>query len=229
MKKTTLQSLYACLMVLATLFITSCANDIEENSSSAAKTTPRAAIGSGSFSLWQSCTTKPYLYSTGIIVPVGGTECSTNYVGAQQNGGQYASGMSFYGAFKGGSNAPNGSNEMAVFICDNVSTWTGREMGFVKTLNDNALKAYLQSPGGVYIYRTISVGDNGFHTYKCQVNSGDNTKVDFYVDNVYKFTLQNPGVSYKNLWYYFVGTTHRNSGGWSSSGQQVDMYNMTTY
>lgn len=191
---------------------------------------PLAALPPGAFSLWQSCTTKPYLISgtDGICVPVGGTECGTNYVGAQQNGGQYATGLQFNGCFKGGVNAPDGSNEMAVFICDDVSSWTGREMGFVKTLNDNALKAYLQSPGK-YIYQTLSISDNGYHTYKCQVQSGDHSKVDFYVDGVYKLTLQNPGIDYWNKWYYFVGTTHRTSGGWSSGGQQIEMYSMTAY
>jgi hypothetical protein len=117
---------------------------------------------------------------------------------------------------------------MAVFICDNVTTWTGREMGFVKTLNDNTLKAYLQSPGQ-YIWRVISSGNTGFHTYKCQVNPTYNDRVDFYVDNVYQFTLQNPGVNYRNQWYYFVGTTIRRDAGWNSTGQSIDMFSMQTH
>lgn len=187
-------------------------------------------ISPHSFSLWQSCSTKPYYIqgTNGICVPVGGTACSPNYLGAQQNGGQYATGMQFTGCFKGGSNAPDGSNEMAVFICDNVTSWTGREMGFVKTLNDNVLKAYLQSPGQ-YIYQSISTGDNGYHTFKCQVNYNNHSQVDFYVDGNYVLSLQNPGVNYWGNWYYFVGTTHRTSGGWPSNGQQIEMYDMTTY
>lgn len=188
-------------------------------------------VSPGAFSLWQSCSTYPYYISgtNGICIPVGGTECGTNYLGAQQNGGQYATGLQFTGTFKGGSNAPNGSNEMAVFICDNVSSWTGREMGFVKTLSDNTLKAYIQSPGQ-YIYQTLYTGGSGYHTYKCQVRSASqNSLVDFYVDGVYQCTLNNPGVNYWNQWYYFVGTTHRTSGGWGSGGQQIEMYDMQTF
>ncbi len=50
------------------------------------------------------------------------------------------------------------------FTCDNVSSWNGNEMGFVRTLNDNVLKAYLQG-GGQYIYTTV--GGSGMHAYKC--------------------------------------------------------------
>lgn len=193
-------------------------------------TDPRAAVPQSAFSLWETCSTDPYLISgsNGICVPVGGTECSSNFVGAQQNGGQSATGMSFYGCFKGGSNAPDGSNEEAVFVADNVTSWNGHEMGFVETLSDHSLKGYLQGSGN-YIYQVISTGDNGYHTFKCQAESGDHSKVDFYVDGTYKFTLQNSGNSYSGNWYYFVGTTHRTSGSWSSSGQQIEMYSMTTY
>lgn len=188
-------------------------------------------INNTDFSLWQSCSTKPYLIpeTNGICIPVGGTECVPNYLGAQQKGGQYATGMLFTGCFKGGTNAPDGSNEMAVFICDNVTEWTGREMGFVMTLNDYTLKAYIQSPS-VYLYKTISSGYTGYHTYKCQVRSeSENSIVDFYVDGVYKCTLSNPNVNYWNNWYYYVGTTHRTSGNWLSNGQQIEMYDMTVY
>ena len=190
---------------------------------SAANLTP------SNFWFWQSCQTKASAVgNTGLVVPEGGTECSSNYVAAQQNGGQSATGLSFYGKFTGSSTAPDGSNEIAVFIADDVNGWVGHEMGFLKTLNDNVLKAYLQG-GGKYIYATISTGNTGFHTYKAQCQSSDHSKVDYYVDNVYKMTLQNPGQNYWSNWYYFVGTTHRTSGGWSSSGDQVEFYNMTTY
>jgi hypothetical protein len=214
-------------LTLSAFTFMGCVEDISGEKDSMS-TTPRAVVPASAFNLWGTCSTQPYVYSNGVIVPVGSTQCNPNYVGAQQNGGQYASGLSFYGAFKGGSNAPNGSNEMAVFICDNVTTWTGREMGFVKTLNDNTLKAYLQSPGQ-YIWRVISSGNTGFHTYKCQVNPTYNDRVDFYVDNVYQFTLQNPGVNYRNQWYYFVGTTIRRDAGWNSTGQSIDMFSMQTH
>lgn len=203
----------------------------KERTNSSGLKTASAIISNTSFSLWQTCSTAPYLISgtNGICVPVGGTECSSNYVGAQQINGQYATGISFTGCFKGGSNAPDGSNEMAVFICDDITNWTGREMGFVMTLSDNSLKAYIQSPGQ-YIYRTISTGDSGYHDFKCQVRSANEASlVDFYVDGEYKCSLENPGVNYWNNWYYFVGTTHRTSDEWQSSGQQIEMYDIVTY
>ena len=226
-KKTMKKSTIVALILPAALLSGCMKNDRSNNDQN---TTPRAAVPQSAFSLWQSCSTKPYLISgtNGICVPVGGTECSSNYLGAQQNGGQSATGMSFTGCFKGGSNAPDGSNEMAVFVADDVTNWTGHEMGFVETLSDHTLKGYLQG-GGHYIYQVISTNDNGYHTFKCQAESGDHSKVDFYVDGAYKFTLQNSGSSYSGNWFYFVGTTHRTSGGWSSTGQQIEMYSMTTY
>lgn len=194
------------------------------------KQTTLGAVGQTSFSLWGTCSDKPYDISgtNGICVPVGGQSCSSNYLGAQQTGGQSATGMQFYGCFKGGSNAPDGSNEMAVFVTDDVTNWTGHEMGFVETLSDHTLKAYLQGNGN-YITQVLTTNDNGYHTFKCQCQSGDHSKVDFYLDGTYKFTLQNSGSSYWSNWDYFVGTTHRTSSSWSSTGQQVEMYNMTTY
>lgn len=228
MKKITI----AGLSVLLAFLLAHCTKNqsAESDSEAARSTVPRALIPQTAFSLWQSCSTYPYLISgtNGVCVPVGGTECSTNYLGAQQSGGQYATALEFTGCFKGGSNAPNGSNEMAVFLADNVSTWNGREIGFVKTLNDNSLKAYLQG-GGNYVWRVLSGGDNSYHTFKAQVQSGDHSKVDFYVDGAYQFSLQNAGQDYWYKWYYFVGTTHRTSGGWGSGGQQIEMYSMTTY
>ena len=191
--------------------------------------TPATAnvISPNSFNLWGTCGS-PYLGSGGVIVPEGGSNCSVNMYGAVQNYAQQAGGFNYYGCFKGGSNAPSSSNEEAVFLTDDINNWTGHEFGFVKTLNDNSLKAYLQG-GGNYITRVLSNGDNGYHTFQCQCQSGDHSKVDFYVDGVYKFTLQNPGSSYWYNWDYFVGTTHRTSGGWSSTGQQIEMYSMNVW
>jgi len=182
-----------------------------------------------SFSLWGSANEKPWwINSSGIGVPVGGTEVNPNYVGAQSTFSINLTGMQFYGAFKGGSTAPNGSNEMSVFVTDDVVHWTGHEMGFTKTLNDNSLKGYLQG-GGNFVYRVIANGDNGYHTFKAQCESGNHSAVDFYVDGVYKFTLTNPGSSYWAYNAYWVGTTHRLSTNWSSSGEQIEMYNMVTF
>jgi hypothetical protein len=229
MKKITIASFLAA----ATLLMPHCtkpgAGHSDSDTLSANGATSLASIGQSAFSLWGTCGTDPYDISgtNGICVPVGGTSCSSNDVGAQQSSGQTAVGMSFYGCFKGGSNAPDGSNEMAVFICDNVTTWNGQEMGFIETLSDHTLKGYIQG-GGNYIYQVISTGDNSYHTWKCQVNSGNNASVDFYQDGTYLFTLTNSGNNYNGNYYYFVGTTHRTSSSWSSTGEQVEMYDMTT-
>jgi hypothetical protein len=187
------------------------------------------SLSPGNFNLWTTCGgVNPYDGSGGVIVPVGSSSCGTSYQAAQQNGGQSASGFQFYGCFKGGTSAPNGSNEESVFIADDVSSFTGHEMGFQKTLNDNALKAYLQTPGGGFYYTTLTVGDNGYHTYKCVVNTSNHNQVDYYIDGVYKASL-NDGQNYYGLWYYMVGTTHRLSSGWNSSGEQIEMYSMQTF
>ncbi|MBD1363229.1 hypothetical protein IDJ77_05335 [Mucilaginibacter sp. ZT4R22] len=49
-----------------------------------------------------------------------------------------------------------------------------------------------------------------------------------YVDGVYNCTLTNNSGSYYNKFYYFVGTNHW-YGGTNPTGQQIEMYNMTTY
>jgi hypothetical protein len=219
------------LVILAfTFMFTGCADNVDVSDANKRSTMKRAAIPQSSFTLWQTCTTKPYYIAgtNGIAVLVGGNECTSNYLAAQQNTGQTTNGMQFYGAFKGGSNAPNGTNEIAAFIADDVNTWHGHEMGFVKTLNDNALKAYLQAPNVPTVFGLISINDNGYHTYKCQVSYTDHRNVDFYVDGVYKLTLQNSNVDYWNHWNYMVGTTHKTSI-WNSTGQQLEMYDMTTF
>jgi len=227
------------VLALAACVYYSCTKDANKSESSTATAAtgfrkvagPMASIPQSAFSLWGTCTDLPYLISTnGICVPVGGTSCSSDDLGAQQpNGvGQDATGMQFYGCFKGGSNAPNGTNEMAVFITDDVTYWEGHEMGFVETLSDHTLKAYLQGNGNYYT-QVLTTNDNGYHTFKCQCESGDHSKVDFYLDGTYKVTMPNAGSSYWNNYDYFVGTTHRTSNTWSATGQQVEMYNMTTY
>lgn len=229
------------LLLFTFLFLISCRKDNDENvgtgisSATIAKANAQApgTIEQNAFSIWGTCSDHPYLIlgSRGICIPVGGIECDTNYLAAQQSSGQSATGMQFYGCFKGGSNAPDGSNEMAVFVCTDVTNWKGFEMGFVKTLSDNALKAYIQGPGGIYDWHLISIGDNGYHIFKCLVENNDHTKVDFYVDGNSVGTLQNtnPGANYWGGYYYFVGTTHRTSDRWNAGGQQIEMYNMTTF
>ena len=123
----------------------------------------------------------------------------------------------------------NGSSAAAVSdLADDVQTWHGHEMGFVKTLSDNCLKGYIQG-GGNYVWQVIDCGDDGYHSFKAQAHSDDESQVDFYVDGNYKFTLSNPGSTYYGNWFYFVGTTHRATSGWGSSGEQVEMYSMTTF
>jgi hypothetical protein len=196
-----------------------CAKDANKPSATdGAKTTvPRAALPQNAFNLWNTC--------NGICVPVG--NCSTDIDAAQQATGQIANGMQFNGCFKGGSNASSGASEEAVFVCDNVTQWNGNEMGFVKTLENNDLKAYVQGGGQYYTY-LLSHNDNGYHTYKCSARSNNTHMVDFYVDGVYKCTLTNNSGSYYNKFYYFVGTNHW-YGGSNPTGQQIEMYNMVTY
>jgi hypothetical protein len=217
-------------MALCLTFCLGCkkdANKAAANPDAAKATIPRAAVPQSAFSLWGTCNGSPYLISgtNGICVPVG--NCSSDIDAAQQSTGQTATGFQFNGAFKGGTSASSSASEQAVFLCDNVTQWNGNEMGFVKTLNDNALKGYLQG-GGNYITQVISVGDNGYHTYKVQAQSGNVHAVDFYVDGTYKFTLTNNSGHYWNNYDYFVGTNHW-YGGSSNTGQQIEMYNMTTY
>lgn len=189
-------------------------------------TLSRAAIGQSSFNLWATCNGHPYLItgSNGICIPLG--NCSSDNDAAQQSGGQNATGFQFYGCFKGGTAASSSASEEAVFMCDNVTQWNGDEMGFVKTLSDNALKAYVQG-GGQYLTRVISLNDNGYHTFKAQASS-NNTQVDFYIDGAYNCSLTNNSGHYFNNWYYMVGTNHW-YGGSDNSGQQIEMYNMVTY
>jgi len=183
-------------------------------------------IGQSNFNMWWTCSTLPYLIgSTGMCVPVGGSECNSNFIAGQEKYSQTANGMQFYGCFKGAANAPDGSNEEAVFVADDVVHWTGHEMGFVKTLHDNVLKAYLQGNGKT-VFGVISSNDNGYHTYKCYVDPNDHTTVNYTVDGVWKLSLHNGTENYWSRSYCFVGNTHRTSTGWNATGQQIEMYDM---
>lgn len=208
----------------------SCTKNVNSSSlkpDASKSTLPRAAVAQNAFSLWGTCNGAPYYISgtNGICIPVG--NCSTDIDAAQQNGGQSATGFQFNGCFKGGTSAYSSASEEAVFLADNVSQWNGDEMGFVKTLNDNSLKAYLQG-GGNYITRVVLNNDNGYHTFKCQARSDNQSMVDFYVDGNYVCTLTNNSGHYYGNWFYMVGTNHW-YGGSDNSGQQIEMYNMTTY
>ena len=196
-------------------------------------TTPRAALPQNAFNLWDNngCVLPYYISGTnGISVPL--SSCTINNA-AQQKTGQTASGLQFNGAFKGGKSANSGASEEAVFLADNVSSWTGNEMGFVKTLDNNDLKAYIQHGTGggsvEYRYQVVLTNDNGYHTFKCQARAANHNMVDFYVDGTYKCTLTSTqGGSYYGNFFYFVGTNHW-YGGSNPSGQQIEMYNMTTF
>lgn len=227
--KTSITLLLVGSALVIPFFISSCSKDIGSDTGktvSKQTTLSRAAVDPGAFSLWGTCNGKPYTIAgtNGICVPLG--NCSSDIDAAQQNGGQNGTGFQFNGCFKGGTSANSSASEEAVFLCDNVNQWNGDEMGFVKTLNDNALKAYVQG-GGQYYTRVISVGDNGYHTYKAQAST-NNTQVDFYIDGNYICSLTNTSGHYYNNWYYFVGTNHW-YGGSANTGQQIEMYNMITY
>jgi hypothetical protein len=216
---------------LTALVVGSCRKDL--NSSKDSSTTiARAVIPQNAYNLYGNCGL-PYNISgtNGICVPLG--SCSTQNDGAIQKSGQTATGLQFNGCFKGGKNAYSGASEEAVFLADDISSYQGNEMGFVKTLDNNDLKAYIQHGIGggqvEYLYQVVLTNDNGYHTFKCQARSTNQNMVDFYVDGNYQCTLSSTrGGSYYGNYFYLVGTNHWN-GGTNPSGQQIEMYNMTTY
>ncbi len=227
-KKFGLQALASALLLLTCSV--SCTKNVNHPSlkpDASKLTIPRAAVPQNAFNLWGTCNGAPYYISgtNGICVPVG--NCSTDIDAAQEANSQSATGFQFNGCFKGGTSAYSSASEEAVFMADNVSQWNGDEMGFVKTLNDNSLKAYLQG-GGNYVTRVILNNDNGYHTFKCQARSDNQSMVDFYLDGNYVCTLTNSSGHYYGNWFYMVGTDHW-YGGSDNSGQQIEMYNMTTY
>jgi hypothetical protein len=229
--KTKNYTIAVCAIVFSASVIFSCTKDENKSSNTtpttkkAVATAPRGALGQSAFNLWTTCGTAPYYISgtNGITIPVG--DCSSSIDAAQESSGQNGSGFQFYGCFKGGTSATAYAEE-AVFLCDNDTQWNGDEMGFVKTLEDNTLKAYIQGGGQYYTY-VISTGDNGYHTFKAQARS-NNTQVDYYVDGNYVCTLTNTSGHYNGNYYYMVGTNHW-AGGSNPTGQQIEMYNMTTY
>jgi hypothetical protein len=223
----------AGIAILMAVAVAACKKDARIAADAATtETIARAAVPQSAFNFWGNCS-QPYNISgsNGICVPLG--NCSSQNNAAQQKTGQTATGLQFNGAFKGGKNANSGASEEAVFLCDNVSTWQGNEMGFVKTLDNNDLKAYIQHGIGngqvEYKYQVVLTNDNGYHTFKCQARSANHNMVDFYVDGTYKCTLTSTqGGSYYGNYFYFVGTNHW-YGGTDPTGQQIEMYNMTTY
>jgi hypothetical protein len=190
------------LVMLITIICLSCSEDEIAPSS---KTTPRASIAPSGFSLWTTCGSNAYVSGNNLVVPIG-TGCGTKVNAAQARNSIYGSNWACNGTINGGSGAYSGASEMAIFTCDNVSNWLGNEMGFVRTLSDNVLKAYLQG-GGAYIYTVVSAGSS----YKCSASGL--RKVDFYVNNTYRTSLTNNSGSYQNRNYYFVGTNHYYGGG----------------
>lgn len=223
--KTKIKMLTTCGLLASALMLVNCSR--EEDTFDVSQPHKKKALSIYDFSLWSTISLKPYYIGTsGICVPVGNV--TPSYLGAQQKSGISASAFYFYGCFKGGKNAYSGASEAAVFVCDNVTTWNGNEMGFLITLNDNVLKAYLQG-GGNYIYKVIGNNDNGYHSFKCVAKSNDPRTVDFYVDDVYKCTLTNPKGSYYKRNFYMVGTTHWEGGSSNPTGQQIEMYNMNIW
>ncbi|RYY08048.1 MAG: hypothetical protein EOP43_01280 [Sphingobacteriaceae bacterium] len=234
MKKQLCTFLKGCIGLLIFANISGCEKDNRSSADtgSSIATVARAAVSQSGFNLWSNCL-QPYNISgsNGICVPLG--SCNAQNNAAQQKTGQTATGLQFNGSFKGGTNANSGASEEAVFLCDNVSTWQGNEMGFVKTLDNNDLKAYIQHGIGngqvEYKYQVLLSNDNGYHTFKCQARSANHNMVDFYIDGNYKCTLSSTqGGNYYGNYFYFVGTNHW-YGGSDPTGQQIEMYNMTTY
>jgi hypothetical protein len=190
-------------LMLAVIICCSCIQD--EDLAPKSETTPRTSIGTGGFSLWTTCGSNAYVSGSNIVVPIG-TGCGSKVNAAQAKNSIYGSNWACNGSINGGSGAFSSASEMAIFTCDNVTQWNGNEMGFVRTLNDNVLKAYLQG-GGAYIYTTVSAGSS----YKCSATGAH--KVDFYVNNAYRTSLTNNSGNYQNRNYYFVATNHYYGGG----------------
>jgi hypothetical protein len=171
-----------------------------------------------------------YISGTAIVSPIG-SACAPLFTGATQKYSQSAAGFSFYGAFVGGNTAPDAYNEEAVFMADNISSWNGHEIGFVKKLNDNNLYGYIQSGArGVYKLLYLTSGNTGSHTYKVLIPSGNHSQVDFYIDGAYKGSLNSgTGENYYYINYWVAGTSHRVQSGWSSSGENVWFSSVNTY
>jgi len=187
-----------------------------------------APISSTYFNLWGTHNDFPYYREDGVVIPVGRRGTVDNYVGAQ---GQYSitsQGFSFTGVFWGKDNTPTSASEMAVFLSTDVITWEGQEFGFVKTLGDNVLKAYVQTPTA-YNYEVISTGNTGYNNYKAIVDSENTSLVHFYVDDEYVLSIWADSTSYNfyNQDYFMVGGTIRlDNPFWPSRNQQIEIYNV---
>lgn len=180
----------------------------------------KSTLSPTAFNYWTTCGSNAYYSGSTIYVPVT-SSCSSQVNAAQEKTGQTVSNLSFYGNFVGGNGATSYA-EMAVFVCDNVSQWNGDEMGYVYTLQDAYLKAYVQG-GGQYYTSVISSGNAGWHTYNASA-SGTN-KVDFYVDGSYKTSLTNYSGTYTSRYYYAVATNHW-AGGSGNYSIQVNNINV---
>lgn len=95
--------------------------------------------------------------------------------------------MEFTGCFNGGSNAQIGSNEETVSVSDGFTDWIGQKFGFVRTLNDNALKPYLQGRYMPTLFGLISINDNEYQTYWALVNTSNHKQVVFFIDGVINY------------------------------------------
>lgn len=211
------------VLVLTLLLTFSCSEDpMEAPVGKESHTVASASIAPSGFNLWTTCGSGPYISGSNVIVPLG-TGCGTKYAAAQAYNSIYGSNFAVNSNLAGGSGASSGASELAIFVCDNVSTWVGNEMGFVRTLSDNVLKAYVQG-GGQYIYTVV--GGTGWHNYKCSASGL--RKVDFYIDNVYRTSLTNNSGSYQNRNWYFVGAAQYHGGGnpsnWSTQFNSANVW-----
>jgi hypothetical protein len=75
------------------------------------------------------------------------------------------------------------------FLATDVKTWKGNEFGFVKTFDDNVLKAYVQTPTS-YKTKVISRGNSGFRTYKAIVDEKEHDLVHFYIGEKYVVSIR---------------------------------------
>jgi hypothetical protein len=198
-----MKTIQKSIMMLAVVAMCFSCND--DNDVTPSKTTPRTTIGTSGFSLWTTCGSAPYVSGSNIVVPIG-TGCGSKVDAAQAKSSVYASNWYCNASINGGSGASSSASEMAIFTCDNVTQWNGNEMGFVRTLNDGVLKAYLQG-GGQYIYSSVGSGSN----YKCSATSAHS--VNFYVNNSVVKSLTNNSGNYQNRNFYFVATNHYYGGG----------------
>ena len=181
-------------------------------------------IKATNFRTYASCSTSlkhPVIdeIENSITIPVSSNipiECTLNYLDAISKSSYNLSRFSFYGIFNGGNTAPSSTEEMAIFVGKNIITWDEEEFGFTYTNNDHTLKAYTQGKDefGQKFFNYVVIEsniDNNEHLFSAKVRQNSPNIIDFYIDNILKGTINsNITVSYSNINYYFVGTTHRN-------------------